>query len=325
MKNSTMKNNIFIILCIITSLSGMDHPNTCLSDLLKTYNIETEGKEIISFGCGIGKTEAQLAKKALSVRVICASKSMIEHAQKKYLTDQTNNLSFEHCLPEDFIATKPYDLVFYSALFYSFQDNPRTLQAIHASLKPGGIFITLQTKKEEQDRNGLVDATIPTPSFFDNDLYFRCRNESRIYKQFHNMLTQKNFEITQHCQEWSTIMTKNEIKEICLCMIPEIPFAKTIIDLASNNSWCHSICEWVYSSLSTDKLTEQDTPFLEGNTNEFVEKIRQNNLYRYIFNAAIDDFIEELTDNHDDTYTTKDEITITIAQKRADCEPQYYH
>lgn len=338
-----MKKHIVITaLCALATLNGMDKAATraprewpapeyakgnqpqiaCFESLLK--RVETEGKDIVSFGCGTGEIEAKLAQNALSVHGTDASKKMIDYAQQTHLTQDRGNLSFEHCFVEDFKTNKLHDLAFTASCFHWFEDKPKALKAISNSLRPGGFFLAnietsdnpkpfaLVAKEEMLAEHPYVEKLLSVVSNPTGSSYLTTQ-------ELHDLLEQENFENVQSTVEsFDFTMTEEEWRTYQLPILLSTPGAQAIINTTSDNSWKQYASDWAYWAItkSPEEQKQHDASFFPNSSDELVKKIRKNDFCRYFFNHFLNRCIKKLQDNGNGTYTWKYETTVILAQKK---------
>lgn len=348
-----MKKSIVITaLCTLATANGMDkdaaraprewpaqeyaqgnQPQiTFFESLLK--RVETEGKDIISFGCGTGEIEAKLAKKAHFVHGADASKQMIDYAQQTHLTQENGNLSFEHCFVEDFKATKLHDLAFAASCFHWFEDKPKALRAISNSLKPGGFFLANIETTDNPKPFALVasEEMLAEHPYIESLLSMVANPTGSSYlttEELHNLLKQEDFEnINSTVESFDVTRTEEEWRTYQLPILLSTTGAQAIINSTSEENWCvNKASDWAYWAItkSPEEQKQHKAPFFPESSDELVKKIRKNDFCKYFFNHFLNRCIKKLQDNGDGTYTWKYETTVILAQKKADHQSEYYH
>lgn len=335
-----MKHTVVFFLCLGSILNGAEQlPNRpglpieyargnkfqidCFSHWLKKYNVPIKDQKVISFGCGTGEIELDLAQTAQSVHGIDASKEMIEYAQSKHCSRQ-KNLSFEHCFAENFASPTSYDLALASCCFHWFEDKPKAARAIANSLKSNGIFFAnIETSSnpkpfgitvfEEMKRDvpiiGTLLAMLPNPT----------GSSHPDYGDLHVMLTEAGFtNIEPKIESYDWTMTAQEWRNAQLPLLLSTPGAQKLVNSTSeNNSWGKTASEWAFwlINMSPEEKEEHGAPFFPESNHELVEKIRKNDFCRYLFNNFLRRCLAKLEDNGG-TYTWKYETTIILAQKK---------
>lgn len=305
---------------------------SCFESLLK--RVETEGKDIISFGCGTGEIEKNLAQTALSVHGTDASKQMIDYAQRTHLTQENGNLSFEHCFVEDFKTNKLHDLAFTASCFHWFEDKPKALRAISNSLRPGGFFLANIETEDNPKPFALVakEEMLAEHPYIEKLLSVVTNPTGSSYlttEELHDLLKQENFQnINSTVESFDFTMTADEWRTYQLPILLSTPGAQAIINLTSEENWCtNKASGWAYWAItkSPEEQKQHDAPFFPNSSDELVKKIRKNDFCRYFFNHFLNRCIKKLQDNGDGTYTWKYETTVILAQKKVNDEQKYYH
>jgi len=98
--------------------------------------------KVLEIGCGSGKTALQLAPACASVTASDLSSRMIECARSQKCTTKTQNVRFVHADADRTLADAPFDTILAFSLLHLVPDVLETLRAIHAQLKPSGLFIS---------------------------------------------------------------------------------------------------------------------------------------------------------------------------------------
>jgi len=91
---------------------------------------------VLDLGCGPGNSAVIMQKYGLKVDPVDASDEMVAHANKTY------NINARCATFDDLTDKNKYDGVWanFSLLHASIKDFPQYLKAIHASLRPEGVF-----------------------------------------------------------------------------------------------------------------------------------------------------------------------------------------
>jgi trans-aconitate methyltransferase len=105
-------------------------------DLQAFIDAVTPGGHVLDLGCGPGNSAAMMQEADLIADAMDASIEMVRVARDKYGVDA------KHATFDDLDAQAKYDGIWanFSLLHAAKSDMPRHLKAIHAALKPGGIF-----------------------------------------------------------------------------------------------------------------------------------------------------------------------------------------
>lgn len=290
------------------------------SHCLATHNIEIKNKEIISFGCGTGEIEYQLAQQAKSVLGVDASNNMIEHAKEQY--SHQNNLSFQYCPIEKFHSVKRYDLVTAFCSFNFFKAE-QAIQIISTHLKPGGVFFgnidttnnsepfgmqVFNDMKKEIPLIGRLLAILPDPTGISR------HTPGALHIMFHKAKMNVSH---QHLLSYEIKMTEQEWQQAQLPLLLSTQGAQTLVNTTSDN-WCSKKSAdatfWLFT-LSAEEKKEHDAPFFPECTNPLIEKIRNNNLCRYLLNNFLKRCLTKMKKNGDGTYTWPYETTLYVSIK----------
>lgn len=100
------------------------------------------GDRVLEIGCGTGTTALRLAPDVAQYTATDGARAMIGIATAKLGTGAATNVSFRHADAADRIAGAPFDAVFAFNLLHLVDDVPGVLAAVHAQLKPGGLFLS---------------------------------------------------------------------------------------------------------------------------------------------------------------------------------------
>jgi len=300
---------------------GNKYQIECFSHWLKKYKAPIEGRDVISFGCGTGEIEADLAKTAKTVHGTDASKEIIAHALE---THKKTNLSFEHYFAEDFQSPTSYDVALASCCFQWFEDKPKALRAIANSLKSNGLFFAnietqsnpkpfgitvFEDMKKDVPIIGSLLAMLPNPT----------GSSHPTYGELHVMLTEAGFtNIEPKMESYDWTMTAEEWRKTQLPLLLSTPGAQMLVNSTSDNWYAKKVSEgafwWV--KMSPEEKAEHDAPFFPESNHELIKKIRENKFCRYLFNNFLRRCLTKLQDNGNGTYTWKYETTIILAQKK---------
>ncbi len=98
--------------------------------------------KVLEIGCGSGNTALQLATACAHVTASDLSSRMIECARSRMRNTSTRNVRFVHADANRTLADGPFDTILAFSLLHLVPDVLDTLGAIHAQLKPGGLFIS---------------------------------------------------------------------------------------------------------------------------------------------------------------------------------------
>ncbi len=97
---------------------------------------------MLEIGCGTGTTSLLLSGDVKHITAQDVSSSMLDIAMEKQIEQGITNVSFQQCSVEDLPHHNTYDIVFASSLLHLIDDLDDGLERIHASVEPGGLFIS---------------------------------------------------------------------------------------------------------------------------------------------------------------------------------------
>jgi len=100
------------------------------------------GDRVLEIGCGTGTTALRLASAVSHYTATDGSRAMIGIADAKLVPGAPTNVTFRHADAVEKIADAPFDAVFAFSLLHLVEDIPAVLAAVHAQLKPGGLFLS---------------------------------------------------------------------------------------------------------------------------------------------------------------------------------------
>jgi trans-aconitate methyltransferase len=261
-----MKKFIIILLYVMNNINGMEQQQivkrephkwnpkayeegnrlqtTTFLNFLKPYDVNFEGKEILSAGCGTGKIENILKEKAKHIHGFDASKDMIDFAQNKY--GHINNLSFEHCRAEDFQSQKRYQLAIASFCIHWFDDKKQAFQRINDALElHGELFGTIQTSDNPTPSNLIAFMeTMPSiqkayKSILNQDLPDLTMENIKenlgvsypSHKECNAMLQETDFEIIKSEEAfYLSIMSEDELTKLQWPIFSSRPFIQPLPD-----------------------------------------------------------------------------------------------
>lgn len=97
---------------------------------------------MLEIGCGTGTTSLLLSGDVKHITAQDVSSSMLDIAMEKQIEQGITNVSFQQSSVEDLPHHNTYDIVFASSLLHLIDDLDDGLERIHASVEPGGLFIS---------------------------------------------------------------------------------------------------------------------------------------------------------------------------------------
>ncbi len=102
----------------------------------------TRSDRVLELGCGTGTTALRLADAVEHLTATDLSAGMIGIARNKALATGATNVTFRHAALRDAAGGEQFDAVLAFNLLHLLADLPGDLAAIHAMVKPGGLFIS---------------------------------------------------------------------------------------------------------------------------------------------------------------------------------------
>ena len=98
--------------------------------------------KVLEIGCGSGNTALQLAPACAHFIASDLSSRMIEYARSQSRDAEIRNVRFVHADANRILSDGPFDTILAFSCLHLVSDIQETLSAIHAQLKPGGLFIS---------------------------------------------------------------------------------------------------------------------------------------------------------------------------------------
>lgn len=98
--------------------------------------------QMLEIGCGTGSTALRLAPDMAEFTATDSSSRMIDIAEGKRATAKAANLSFVQADASERLPGAPYDIIAAFSLLHLVEDVPSVVAAVHAQLKPGGLFLS---------------------------------------------------------------------------------------------------------------------------------------------------------------------------------------
>jgi ubiquinone/menaquinone biosynthesis C-methylase UbiE len=120
----------------------VDDPDAYEQKLALAASLLRSGDRVLEIGCGTGTTALRLAPVVTHYTATDGSRRMIGIAEDKLGPEAPANVAFRHADAADRIAGAPFDAIFAFSLLHLVEDVPTVLAAVHAQLKPGGLFLS---------------------------------------------------------------------------------------------------------------------------------------------------------------------------------------
>ncbi|MFY0596057.1 MAG: class I SAM-dependent methyltransferase [Cognatishimia sp.] len=125
--------------------SPVGNPAAYQVKLDKTAEYLRPTDHVLEFGCGTGTTALIHAPRVAKMDAIDFSKEMIAIAREKLWDQSAPNVSFEVSSFEDWpvpVEGQGYDAILGMSILHLIKDAESTLDKVHKSLKPGGVFVS---------------------------------------------------------------------------------------------------------------------------------------------------------------------------------------
>ena len=306
---------------------GNDFQISFFSHCLQKWKIPIEDQDVITFGCGTGKLESKLIEIARSVHGIDASSNMINFATHRYINPaNTGRLSFEHCYAEDFKPKKPFKIALAPCSFHWFEDKKKALSAIRNSLGEEGIFFANIETTSNSKAFGLtvfedMKQDIPLIGRLLDMLPNPTGSSHPSIAELHVMFDEAGFEMLEgRIETYDWTATEEGWRKYQLPLLLSTPGAQTIINSTSADCWVGnkaSTTAFWFINMTPEQRAQHNAPFFPGSTDPLIQKIRDNDFCRYLFNDFLNRCLKKMKYNPDTkTYTWTFETTMILARKR---------
>lgn len=97
---------------------------------------------VLEIGCGTGTTALRLAPGVATYTATDGSRAMIDIAKAKLGPDAPGNVTFLQADAAEKLSDAPFDAICAFSLLHLVEDLPAVLRAVHAQVKPGGLFVS---------------------------------------------------------------------------------------------------------------------------------------------------------------------------------------
>jgi ubiquinone/menaquinone biosynthesis C-methylase UbiE len=157
-----------------------------------TRNHLSPGDQVLEVGCGTGTTALLLAPSVKQITASDISSRMIEIARDKAVTQEVENVRFEHAtLSDEALETGSFDAVMAFNFLHLIEDIPGAVRRINELLKPGGLFISKTVCLAEQSRLWSALLAVMKPLRFAP--YVKCLKVAEL----EDIITRANFEVIE--------------------------------------------------------------------------------------------------------------------------------
>lgn len=289
------------------------------SQCLTERKIETKNKKIISFGCGTGEIEFKLAQQA-HVHGVDASNNMVQYAKNKY--SNQSNLSFQYCPVEQFKSKELYDLAI-AASSFNFFNTEQAIQSVGNCLQTGGKFCANIDTTESPETFGLqvfndMKKSIPMIGTFLSVLPNPTGVSRHTPGELHIMFTKAHMQVkNQILKSYDITMNEEEWRYAQLPLLLSTRGAQILINTIANGGAAKQIAAaafWCFT-LSEEEKKEHKAPFFPECNDPLVQKIRNNDFCRYLFNNFLKRCLTKMKKNDDGTYTWTYNTTLYLCEK----------
>lgn len=97
---------------------------------------------VLELGCGTGTTALRLAAQAATITATDVSGGMLDIAEGKRVAQGIDTVRFIRADAADTVDGAPFDVIMTFSLLHLVDDLSAVLAAVHAQLKPGGLFVS---------------------------------------------------------------------------------------------------------------------------------------------------------------------------------------
>jgi ubiquinone/menaquinone biosynthesis C-methylase UbiE len=120
----------------------VDDPGAYQQKLRLVASLLRPQDSVLEIGCGTGTTALHLARHVTRYTATDGARAMIGIAEAKLGPDAPANVTFHHADAADRMPGAPFDAICAFSLLHLVDDVPRVLEAVHAQLHPGGLFVS---------------------------------------------------------------------------------------------------------------------------------------------------------------------------------------
>ncbi|MGP1351681.1 MAG: class I SAM-dependent DNA methyltransferase [Parasphingopyxis sp.] len=120
----------------------VDDPSAYEQKLLSVGSLLRAQDRVLEIGCGTGTTALRLAPGVARYTATDSSRAMVEIAEGKLGPKTPENVTFLQADACEQVCGAPFDAICAFSLLHLVDDVPTVLAAVHAQLKPGGLFLS---------------------------------------------------------------------------------------------------------------------------------------------------------------------------------------
>ena len=139
-----------------------DDPSAYEEKLALVNSLLRPKDRVLEIGCGTGTTALRLASGVAHYIATDGARAMVEIANAKLGPSAPANVMFLQADAAEQVAGAPFDAICAFSLLHLVEDLPMVLTAVHAQLKPGGLFLSKTVCVKEAV--WLIRLLIPTPT-----------------------------------------------------------------------------------------------------------------------------------------------------------------
>ncbi len=150
--------------------------------LERTASYLQKSDDVLELGCGTGMTALRLSKFAGSITATDVSQAMLDVGRKRAVEQDIANVSFVRA-EANTPPTGTYDVAMAFNLLHLLEDLEGSLKQIHASLRPGGLFISktfCSPSRGASLRSRAIRLALPIMQFLGKAPFVRFMSEHEL-------------------------------------------------------------------------------------------------------------------------------------------------